>query len=431
MNRLIIRKSILLALIAATTVAPLLFLRPEGNVELSAVKFLAKTGSLAGVILLFWQMLLGFRGIVAKLIPDYIWVIGLHKTIGKYALPLILLHPVFITVFYLMKHDRNVLLLEGSSSFKWYVACGMLALALIALIVITSVFLRSRLSRSAWYYIHLSSYLVLPLVFVHSFPIGMTLEATDLRQVWILLACLLVGIFIFRILSRLGIFLAKYTVVAAEQLAPEVILIRMRPAGKPILPQYSQFAFVRRGLKGNARPFTISGFDRDTGEIAVTVKASGRTTTRLQEVQPEETMYVEGPYGIFGLEAMASSRPIVMMAGGIGITAFKRMIDKLAAEPEREAHLFYGSRNRDMIIYKDELESISHVEVVHVLSDDPSFQGEHGFVTAELMRRHLTQPLVSYEFLVCGPPVMINKLEKALLEENVPRVQIHHELFGY
>ena len=55
--------------------------------------------------------------------------------------------------------------------------------------------------------------------------------------------------------------------------------------------------------------------------------------------------------------------------------------------------ILYGSRTKDTILLKEELEAVaarsnSRVKVVHVLSDEAAEGYEHGFITAELIKKY-------------------------------------------
>lgn len=419
-------------LIAATAAAPLWFVRfDEPTLPLRVCKGLAKAGSLCGTVLIVWQFLLGIRSLAGRALVDLIWVLKLHKTIGKYALFLIALHPLFITVYYLDVKGINPLLLQGGRPFGGYVALGQLAFLLLVLIVVTSVFLRERLSARAWYGFHLTGYLALPLALVHGYPIGMTIGRTGLRAPWEGMAAGVAVLYLFRILCRFGLLSGRHTISEVERVGPGTVKITARPEGRRIEPRLGQFVYLRWGRSGLARPFTVSHYDPGSGNLSVTVKAMGGVSTRLQSIAPGQTVYVEGPYGVFSQAARESDRPMVMIAGGIGITPFMRLFEELACDPSRELHLFYGNRRTHEIIYRKELESVRADTVIHVLSDDPNYPGETGFITTGLLRKYLPRELAAYEFLICGPPAMTRKLEDALAAESVPPRQIHHELFSY
>jgi len=426
------QKLILLLVLAVSVVFPLMFVQfDEPSTRLNAYKLLAKTGALCGGMLMFWQVLLGFRGAVSRFVPDLIWVLGLHRKIGTYLPLLIVLHPVFITLYYLDKYDWNLFSLNISLSFDVFVLIGIVSLALLVVIIISSLFRPSFRSYSTWYFLHLGSYILLLLMFIHSIPIGSTIGLTRLGQFWWLLAGILALVTLFRIATRLGLFVKRHLVSDVRQVGPGVTRITMQPVGGKMEPITGQFIFLRWGFWGNARPFTVSHYDRLTGKLSVTVKALGKTTTLLQGIQKGETVYLEGPFGVFTHAALEHDRPVVMIAGGIGITPFTRLFDELAYEPGRELHLFYGNKYTHEIVYKDEIEGMKHVNVIHVLSHEDDYAGEKGFITVDLLKKYLPRDLKEYEFLICGPPVMTEKIKTELTGDHVPAGQIHYELFSY
>lgn len=430
--RLIMRKAILIALIAFTSLLPLVFLNlNEPTHSLVVYKLLAKGGSLCGTVLILWQFALGFRTAVGKLMRDYLWVLEAHKQIGKYILLLVVLHPIFITLYYIEKKNINPLLLEGTAYFNWWVLAGIFAFVLFLAVVLTSVFWRERLGRIKWYSVHILSYAALALVLGHGFALGSTIGTTGAYYFWTALSLIAASFLIYRLICRAGFMSARCVVTNVENIRHNVTRISCEPLGRKLNPRLGQFVFFRRGLKGRIRPFTVSHYEPQTGELSVTVKAFGSTTQNLQKIKTGETVYIDGPYGVFSQAALTTNRPIVMIAGGIGITPFTRLFEELAYEPDRELHLFYANKKKHQILYKEELENKETVNVIHVLSDQPEYPGETGYITTDVLKKYLHRPLDEYEFLICGPPEMTEELESALTQDDVPSAQIHHELFGY
>ena len=91
--------------------------------------------------------------------------------------------------------------------------------------------------------------------------------------------------------------------------------------------------------------------------------------------------------------------------------------------------ILYGSVKSDDIVLKDELDEISaecpDVKIVHVLSDDPGWQGEHGFITREIIEKYSTP---NSTFLFCGPLAMFRFVSKALEEMGVPKRRFRHDV---
>jgi predicted ferric reductase len=424
------RKAALIACMALTVPAPLLFLDlSEPTAVLVILKLAAKTGSLAGTVLLIWQFLLGFRGVVSGILQDLIWVLDLNKRLGRWSLLLISLHPVFIGLYYLEKYDRNVFLLELQTGFSRFVLLGILAFALLILMYATSLPLRNRIRNGAWYAYHLTAYALFPLALIHAFGIGMTIADTGLKYVWTLLSALFASFCLFRLLFSLGFFSAPYQVVRSVREANRVADILMKPGSRRLEPGIGQFVYVRRGA--GARPFTVSFFESSTGELGITVKAQGALSTSLQDVRPGDVLGLDGPYGVFAWEALESGRPVAMIAGGIGITPFRRLIRLHEERGDPADTLFYAAERLDDIVFRREFDSLEKVKVVYVLNSEPDYPGERGLITLDLIRRHLRADPLSYDYLICGPPPMIRSLESELRRAGLPDGQIHHELFNF
>lgn len=423
-------KQIVLLLIVLTSITPLFYLSlQEPSRSLVTYKLLAKTGSLTVTVLLVWQFLLGFRGLVSRVLKDLVWAVDLHKKLGIMAGVMILVHPLFITFYYLEKHNRNILLLNPARLFDFMVFIGIAAILILLLLVATSTVLRKKISARWWYLLHLTSYLMIPMVFLHSFMLGMTIRNTDLKWVWAGFAAAVGVGFVYRLVFRLGLTAIPYKISEVQPVAPDVVEITMIPDDKKIEPRIGQFIYFRRGPRGTPRPYTVSDYDAKSGALSISVKAAGETSSALQDASPGETVAIDGPYGVFTWDAVTDTRPLVMIAGGIGITSFRRVIRFLEKQAEGTAFLFYGNKTENEIIYKEELDALRKVQVIHVLDAEPEYVGEKGYITTDLLEKYLRKDLKECLFLVCGPPAMVTKLEAAMREAGVPDSQIQHELF--
>ncbi len=126
-----------------------------------------------------------------------------------------------------------------------------------------------------------------------------------------------------------------------------------------------------------------------------------------------------------------------MLAGGIGITPFRSII-KDSVDKKRALNfiLLYGNHREEDIIFKDEFDyiqsSIHNLKVVHVLLESPeSWSGNTGFIDSKIIQTEIPDHN-ERQFFVCGPPQMIEIMEKILQELNIPKEQIKTEAFtGY
>jgi len=57
--------------------------------------------------------------------------------------------------------------------------------------------------------------------------------------------------------------------------------------------------------------------------------------------------------------------------------------------------------------------------------------GETGFITAEVLARHLARPYAEHEYFICGPGVMLDAIEGALERLGVPKTKYHSERYSF
>jgi ferredoxin-NADP reductase len=126
----------------------------------------------------------------------------------------------------------------------------------------------------------------------------------------------------------------------------------------------------------------------------------------------------------------------VLIAGGVGVTPMMSMIRTLAdAGDTRPVVLLYGSKQWDLITFREDLDALKarlDLKVVHVLADPPAdWSGERGFLSADVLRRHLPKPYADHEYFICGPGVMMDAIEAALAELGVPLMKYHSERYSF
>jgi len=164
----------------------------------------------------------------------------------------------------------------------------------------------------------------------------------------------------------------------------------------------------------------------------------GLSSNQLHDtVQEGDVLAARAPGGHFFLEF--GSGPIVLIAGGIGVTPMLSMLNlSVLNESSREIWFFYGVRNSTEHIMKEHLETLAREHPnfqLHVCYSKPlpgdvegsDYQHE-GHVDITLLR--LTLSLAPYDFYVCGPRPMMETLVPALADWGVPDQKIHYEAFG-
>lgn len=154
-------------------------------------------------------------------------------------------------------------------------------------------------------------------------------------------------------------------------------------------------------------------------------------TERLFALDVGARVPMELPYGDMYLRG--GSAPIVLVAGGTGVSAMLALLRQLAsASDERRVTLIYGARTRAELVCYDELvglcAALPSADVVGVLGQpDADWTGASGFVTDVFADRDFGDAAVYY---VAGPPVMTNATVDLLASGGVQLTNVHFDAFG-
>ncbi len=157
-----------------------------------------------------------------------------------------------------------------------------------------------------------------------------------------------------------------------------------------------------------------------------------------QELEEGDILDVKAPTGKFWLD-MTEKTPIVLVAGGVGITPMLSMILTLdQRNSKREVWLFYGVQNVKQLIMSGHLKqmSIKYKDFhVHHFFSAPGALGmrlpgseNYGHISCESILQ-LGAPL-SADFYICGPGAMMDSMVSGLHKQGVSEARIHFESFG-
>lgn len=205
-------------------------------------------------------------------------------------------------------------------------------------------------------------------------------------------------------------------------------LIPERPAPRFQPGQFLHLAidpYEPGGFWPDSRVFSIASSPEDRHNLRITYSVRGKYTARMEEeIKPGKQVWVKLPYGEFVIHR---DRPAVLFAGGTGVTAFTAFIESLPVQPDQCVTLFYGARNRDLLIYRHLIDAVAHrcpYLIPHYyieLSAFPktlSLREVEGRLSVSDAWHQIENPLDAYYYL-SGPPLMISSLKQELLTKGV------------
>lgn len=184
-----------------------------------------------------------------------------------------------------------------------------------------------------------------------------------------------------------------------------------------------------------SHPLSLSNCPEEPGFIEFTKRMSRSPfCKRLKSLVKGDTISVKGPLGKFCFKD--SDETTVMIAGGIGITPIISMLSSLENQKDHKGQviLLYGNLNKEDIAFKQELENLQLTDfrIAHILEDTTGIEGAYqGLITADIISQEV-QHTSKANYMVSGPPAMVEAIKEALLSLDVASDRIRFDVFlGY
>ena len=145
------------------------------------------------------------------------------------------------------------------------------------------------------------------------------------------------------------------------------------------------------------------------------------------------SVILEGPSGNFTLPN-ETDKPIIFIAGGIGITPFLSMLTAISEtkQPYRII-LFYSNRDVISTPYTAELQQLAKdnpsLKLVLTMVNDLQWKGETRTIESSLTATYAEGELSNYLFYIAGPPAMVFALKDDLSGAGIADANLHTEGF--
>jgi predicted ferric reductase len=358
-----------------------------------------------------------------------------HAEGGRYLISLAVAHALFIISGYAAS-TKSSLASEASTLVAHYpdVLAATAALGLLVLVgVLSARALRRRLRYETWYYLHLYAYLAAALAFAHDFSVGADFATHPLARIlWsVFYAAVVAAVLWYRFVTPIRQAVRhRLRVARVRAEAPGVTSIYLTGRRLPELGaepgQFMRWRFLTPGGWWQSHPFSLSARPTTTN-LRLTVKAVGDYTKTLRELRPGVRVMTEGPYGAL-TQALRRRSGVLLLAGGIGITALRTLLDGLR-EAGGDIVLLYRANHEEEIVFRGELHRLrsnGNVTVRYLV-------GEPGSPADVLVDDRLAREVpdvVERDIFAAGPPAFVDTALAALTRAGVPRAQIHFERYA-
>jgi glycine betaine catabolism B len=209
-----------------------------------------------------------------------------------------------------------------------------------------------------------------------------------------------------------------------------------RPADLNYKPGQFMFVTLKQGEKELRKHFSFSSSPTEKDHIEFTKKFTDHEySLTLKSAKVGDWARIDAPYGQFTFEGEYPK--ITLLGGGIGITPFMSICKNATDESlNSKITLFYGCRTEKDLTFKKELEALAEINKnlkLFLIVNEPSaeWKGETGIINVQIIKQHLPDYKENI-FYTCGPPPMVEAMEKLVLNLGLPKENLKREYFtGY
>ena len=230
-----------------------------------------------------------------------------------------------------------------------------------------------------------------------------------------------------------------FTVAAIVEEAEGVRGVMLEAADGDFVPNYlpGQHVTVHvPSLRNEMRSYSLTGaaIENDRRSYAIAVRHVRRETSSgkieegvisghiHRELKVGQVVSLKPPSGVF-IMPLQSKQPVVLFAGGIGITPFLSYLETLVRQSEApRVWLFYANRSGRSHAFKRQIAALQErlplLRVVNCYAQEEPGCDVSGRLSANMVDENLIQQRARFYF--CGPKSMMNSITDQLVARGVP-----------
>ena len=203
-------------------------------------------------------------------------------------------------------------------------------------------------------------------------------------------------------------------------------IVTERPSEAIFHPGQATEIFIdKQGWQNEGRPFTFTGLpDQDYLEFTIkTYPERKGVTNQLLSLKAGDNLIVNDIFGAIEYKGEGT-----FIAGGAGVTPFICIFRDLKSKNKLGRNqLLFSNKTQSDIILNDEFNEMLGKNFINILSNEENKNYPHGQISEQFIKDNAIS-LDSY-FYLCGPPPMMDAVEKQLENLGVSRDKIITEEF--
>jgi len=189
--------------------------------------------------------------------------------------------------------------------------------------------------------------------------------------------------------------------------------------------QATEVCINKEGWRNKVRPFTFTCLpDNDYLEFTTKIYPSHKgVTNELSNLKINDELILHEVFG-----AIAYKGEGVFIAGGAGVTPFISIFRQLQSKNKiGNNKLIFANKTKADIILEQEFKNLLGKNFINILSDEKIQGYAYGQITEDFIKANSSG--INQLFYVCGPPPMMEAIEKQLANLHINEKSIVKEAF--
>jgi ferredoxin-NADP reductase len=203
-------------------------------------------------------------------------------------------------------------------------------------------------------------------------------------------------------------------------------IVTERPQKFTFIPgQATEISISKTGWRDERRPFTFTCLpSADYLEFTIkTYPSRNGVTKELLQLNKNDVLILHDVFGTISYKGEG-----LFIAGGAGITPFISIFRYLHSRNETGSNkLIFANKSTSDIILLQEFKKMLGRNFLNILSEEKTDEHEYGVITESFLRNHIESS--SEKIYVCGPPPMMDAVEKQLSSLGINNKNITKEEF--
>ncbi len=189
--------------------------------------------------------------------------------------------------------------------------------------------------------------------------------------------------------------------------------------------QATEVSINKKEWENEKRPFTFTCLP-ENNFLQFTIKtypSHKGVTNELLNLNINDELILHDVFGDIGYKGEG-----IFIAGGAGVTPFISIFRYLQSKNEiGNNKLIFANKTKADIILEQEFKNLLGKNFINILSDEKTEEYANGQITEDFLKTHITD--LNKVFYICGPPPMMEAIEKQLVNLQVDKKLIVKEAF--